>query len=89
MSAADRTAMIAARLKKIYQKAVLPCEKRYRYDYFYESPFLSDVEFDGTLSFWLARNAQWHSKSLLEIAVFRSLTTRHYFRSEQPNRKFS
>ena len=44
---ADRTAIIAARLKQIYQKAVLPCEKRYRYDYFYDSPLLSDVEFDG------------------------------------------
>jgi len=44
---ADRTAIIAARLKQIYQKAVLPCEKRYRYDYFYDSPLLSDVEFDA------------------------------------------
>ena len=42
----DRTAMIAARLKAIYKKAVLPVEKKYRYDYFYESPLLSDVEFD-------------------------------------------
>jgi len=51
-SLADRTAMISARLKQIYQKSVLPCEKRYRYDYFYESPLLSDVEFDGTLFFF-------------------------------------
>jgi hypothetical protein len=42
----DRTAMIAARLKKIYKKSILPVEKRYRYDYFFESPLLSDVEFD-------------------------------------------
>jgi len=44
---ADKTAMISARLKQIYQKSVLPCEKKYRYDYFYDSPLLSDVEFDG------------------------------------------
>lgn len=44
---ADRTAVVAAQLKRIYRKAVLPVEKRYKYDYFYESPFLSDVEFDG------------------------------------------
>jgi hypothetical protein len=46
---ADRTAMISAKLKAIYRKAVLPVEKRYRYDYFFESPFLTDVEFDGEL----------------------------------------
>jgi hypothetical protein len=45
---ADRTAVITARLKTIYRKVVLPVEKRYQYDYFYESPFLSDSEFDGT-----------------------------------------
>lgn len=44
---ADRTALVANRLKKIYNKAVLPMEKRYRYDYFYESPFMTDVEFDA------------------------------------------
>jgi hypothetical protein len=44
---ADRTAMISAKLKSIYRKAVLPVEKRYRYDYFFESPLLTDVEFDG------------------------------------------
>jgi len=43
----DRTSKITANLKVIYNKCVLPCEKRYRYDYFYESPLLSDVEFDG------------------------------------------
>ena len=48
---ADRTSIITARLKTIYRKTVLPVEKRYRYDYFYESPFLTDVEFDG-VSFW-------------------------------------
>jgi hypothetical protein len=47
---ADRTALIAARLKQIYKKAVLPVEKKYRYDYFYESPLMTDVEFDGTCS---------------------------------------
>uniref|UniRef100_A0A7S4JNC5 Calmodulin n=1 Tax=Odontella aurita TaxID=265563 RepID=A0A7S4JNC5_9STRA len=44
---ADRTAMLSARLKQIYKKAVYPVEKRHRYDYFYESPFLTDVEFDS------------------------------------------
>jgi len=43
----DRTAIVAAKLKQIYKKAVLPVEKRFRYDYFFESPFLSDVEFDA------------------------------------------
>lgn len=46
---ADRTALISAKLKAIYRKAVLPVEKRYRYDYFFESPLLTDVEFDGEL----------------------------------------
>lgn len=44
---ADRTSIITARLKKIYRKTVLPIEKRYKYDYFYESPLLTDVEFDA------------------------------------------
>ena len=43
----DRTAMIAARLKQLYAKSILPVEKKYRYDYFFDSPLLSDVEFDG------------------------------------------
>ena len=47
--AADRTALISAKLKSIYRTAVLPVEKRYRYDYFFESPLLTDVEFDGEL----------------------------------------
>ncbi len=47
--AADRTALISAKLKSIYRTAVLPVEKRYRYDYFFESPLLTDVEFDGKL----------------------------------------
>lgn len=45
--AADRTARIAAKLKEIYKRSVLPLEKKYQYDYFYESPFLTDVEFDA------------------------------------------
>eukprot|EP00567_Pseudictyota_dubia_P012335 CAMPEP_0197441728 /NCGR_PEP_ID=MMETSP1175-20131217/7931_1 /TAXON_ID=1003142 /ORGANISM="Triceratium dubium, Strain CCMP147" /LENGTH=581 /DNA_ID=CAMNT_0042972057 /DNA_START=124 /DNA_END=1869 /DNA_ORIENTATION=- len=44
---ADRTAMVSARLKQIYKKSVYPVEKRHRYDFFYESPFLTDVEFDS------------------------------------------
>jgi len=43
----DRTAQVAAHLKNIYKKSVLPVEKRFKYDYFYESPFLTDVEFDA------------------------------------------
>lgn len=46
---ADRTAVVAAQLKRIYRKAVLPVEKRYKYDYFYDSPLLTEVEFDGML----------------------------------------
>jgi N-terminal EH-domain containing protein len=47
---ADRTANIAAHLKRIYRKSVLPVEKKYRYDFFYDSPFLTDVEFDCKLN---------------------------------------
>ena len=46
----DRTLMIADRLKKLYKKSVLPVEKKYRYDYFYDSPLLSDIEFDGVFA---------------------------------------
>ncbi len=42
----ERTAMVSSRLKSIYRKAVLPVEKRFRYDFFHESPFLTEVEFD-------------------------------------------
>jgi EH domain-containing protein 1 len=44
----DRTLKVCARLRELYQKSILPVEKRYRYDYFFDSPLLSDVEFDGT-----------------------------------------
>ena len=44
----DRTHVIAEKLKAIYKKSILPVEKKYRYDYFFESPLLSDVEFDCT-----------------------------------------
>lgn len=44
---ADRTSVITGRLKSIYRKTVLPVEKRFQYDYFFESPFLTDSEFDG------------------------------------------
>eukprot|EP00560_Eucampia_antarctica_P004793 CAMPEP_0197841792 /NCGR_PEP_ID=MMETSP1437-20131217/46377_1 /TAXON_ID=49252 ORGANISM="Eucampia antarctica, Strain CCMP1452" /NCGR_SAMPLE_ID=MMETSP1437 /ASSEMBLY_ACC=CAM_ASM_001096 /LENGTH=573 /DNA_ID=CAMNT_0043451593 /DNA_START=109 /DNA_END=1830 /DNA_ORIENTATION=- len=43
----ERTALVSSRLKSIYRKAVFPVEKRFRYDFFYESPFLTDVEFDS------------------------------------------
>lgn len=45
---ADRTSVITGKLKTIYRKTVLPVEKKYSYDYFYESPLLTDIEFDGT-----------------------------------------
>lgn len=44
---ANRTSVISAHLKKIYRKSVLPVEKKYRYDFFYDSPLLTDVEFDA------------------------------------------
>lgn len=44
---AERTAVICATLKSLYSKYVFPLEKKYQYDYFFESPFLSDAEFDG------------------------------------------
>jgi len=44
---ADRTSVITGRLKTIYRKTVLPVEKRFKYDYFYESPFMTDSEFDS------------------------------------------
>jgi len=47
MNLAERTALISARLKTLYKKNILPVEKRFRYDYFYESPMLSDIEFDS------------------------------------------
>lgn len=43
----DRTALIAGRLKELYRSAIYPLEKKYRYDYFFDSPLLSDVEFDA------------------------------------------
>eukprot|EP00978_Attheya_sp_CCMP212_P000004 scaffold9_cov58-Attheya_sp.AAC.4 len=62
-SETDRTALVSARLKQIYRKAVFPVEKRHRYDYFYESPFLTDVEFECTF-----RQAEhWHDFNLLGL----------------------
>jgi len=43
----NQTAIIAAKLKDVYKKSVLPVEKKYRYDFFFESPLLTDVEFDA------------------------------------------
>jgi len=45
--ALDKTNRVSARLKAIYKDNILPAEKRYRYDFFYESPYLTDVEFDA------------------------------------------
>jgi N-terminal EH-domain containing protein len=71
---ADRTANIAAHLKKIYRKSILPVEKKYRYDYFYDSPLLTDVEFDCKLN---ARKRQWTSSladSLISNTLCESLS---------------
>lgn len=46
-AAADKTNRAQAQLKAIYKDNILPAEKRYLYDFFYESPFLTDVEFDA------------------------------------------
>jgi len=45
--ASNKTNRVSAKLKAIYKDNILPAEKRYRYDFFYESPFLTDVEFDA------------------------------------------
>jgi len=45
--AINKTNRVNTQLKAIYKDNILPAEKRYRYDYFYESPFLTDVEFDA------------------------------------------
>ena len=44
---AERTAVICASLKSLYAKYVFPLEKKYNYDFFFESPLLTDAEFDG------------------------------------------
>ena len=46
---AERTHSIAMKLKAIYKKSIMPVEKRFRYDYFYDSPIMNDIEFDGEL----------------------------------------
>eukprot|EP00571_Detonula_confervacea_P006050 CAMPEP_0172313864 /NCGR_PEP_ID=MMETSP1058-20130122/21151_1 /TAXON_ID=83371 /ORGANISM="Detonula confervacea, Strain CCMP 353" /LENGTH=551 /DNA_ID=CAMNT_0013027587 /DNA_START=111 /DNA_END=1766 /DNA_ORIENTATION=+ len=43
----NKTNKVSAKLKAIYKDNILPSEKRYQYDFFYESPFLTDVEFDA------------------------------------------
>ncbi|KAL7544192.1 hypothetical protein ACHAWF_007571 [Thalassiosira exigua] len=45
--AVNKTNRVSAKLKAIYKDNILPAEKRYRYDFFYESPYLTDVEFDA------------------------------------------
>ncbi|KAL7538387.1 hypothetical protein ACHAXR_011165 [Thalassiosira sp. AJA248-18] len=45
--AIDKTNRVNTKLKAIYKDNILPAEKRYRYDFFYESPYLTDVEFDA------------------------------------------
>eukprot|EP00585_Thalassiosira_rotula_P007254 CAMPEP_0196132826 /NCGR_PEP_ID=MMETSP0910-20130528/2286_1 /TAXON_ID=49265 /ORGANISM="Thalassiosira rotula, Strain GSO102" /LENGTH=548 /DNA_ID=CAMNT_0041392467 /DNA_START=184 /DNA_END=1830 /DNA_ORIENTATION=- len=45
--AINKTNIVSTKLKAIYKDNILPAEKRYRYDFFYESPHLTDVEFDA------------------------------------------
>eukprot|EP00579_Thalassiosira_antarctica_P015439 CAMPEP_0201942934 /NCGR_PEP_ID=MMETSP0903-20130614/49987_1 /ASSEMBLY_ACC=CAM_ASM_000552 /TAXON_ID=420261 /ORGANISM="Thalassiosira antarctica, Strain CCMP982" /LENGTH=552 /DNA_ID=CAMNT_0048485465 /DNA_START=84 /DNA_END=1742 /DNA_ORIENTATION=+ len=45
--AINQTISVSTKLKAIYKDNILPAEKRYRYDFFYESPYLTDVEFDA------------------------------------------
>jgi hypothetical protein len=66
---ADRTQRVADELKVIYKRAVLPVEKKYRYDYFFESPFMSDVEFDGK------ENATVCSHRMSTVSIFDSTLT--------------
>jgi N-terminal EH-domain containing protein len=78
-AASDRTLKVCARLRELYQRSILPVEKRYRYDYFFDSPLLSDVEFDGTdLHMCCYRYAVcYHANALLN-------TSRRFF-SETPS----
>ena len=45
----SKTNKVSHKLKEMYKNNILPAEKRYRYDFFYESPHLTDVEFDNVL----------------------------------------
>jgi len=45
--AINKTGIVSTKLKAIYKDNILPAEKRYQYDFFYESPHLTDVEFDA------------------------------------------
>lgn len=45
--AIHKTNLVSTKLKAIYKDNILPAEKRWRYDFFYESPHLTDVEFDA------------------------------------------
>ena len=65
----DRTSVITGRLKTLYRKTVLPVEKRFKYDYFYESPFLSDTEFDGRYHSWNRTHSMLISVVLMGLSV--------------------
>ena len=45
--AINKTSLVSEKLKAIYKDNILPSEKRYQYDFFYDSPYLTDVEFDA------------------------------------------
>lgn len=45
--ATRKTNKVNEQLKSIYKNNILPAEKRYRYDFFDESPYMTDVEFDA------------------------------------------
>ena len=51
--ASNKASIVAGKLKAIYKTNILPAEKRYQYDFFYESPFLTDTEFDAKPSVML------------------------------------
>jgi len=67
---ADRTAIIADRLKELYTKSVHPVEKRYQYDYFFESPFLTDVEFDGMYEYGGFYHVTFRMKCIVSYSIF-------------------
>jgi len=90
----DRTVVIAEKLKALYKKSILPVEKKYRYDYFFESPLLSDIEFDGTCPV----NPSWmgfckmlasFALSFFRACVRLTLFSLHSLNATQPSRRYS
>jgi hypothetical protein len=65
----DRSSKVQSRLKQIYSKTVLPVEKRFQYDFFYESPFLTDVEFDCKYFLYLLREDKCTLGHMLHVFI--------------------